>query len=263
MIENPTRQAALRLVGNIVNTVFLLVLVAGLVMLMALRHRYVSGDTVGIRFAEIDSFFPRPKPEMPAKTPAAKEEDAKPDEPAIAEVEKDEPEKTEAENPEKPKKPKKPEKIDWKNTEIVSSVPGAYAALFRSRAALGLCVGREYIRVYKNVATPETTPVGDYRILARETENGAPVLILNYPTTADARKALAAGRIEQGVMDRIQQAALGDVAPPFDTPLGGPLRLIVAGQAGPPNAIDVTLRKAELEELARALKVGSTVRIRE
>jgi hypothetical protein len=72
------------------------------------------------------------------------------------------------------------------------------------------------------------TPLGDYRIIARERrtsafQRGARFLCFDYPNENDADAALAGGQITPEDWQRIQQAHATGAAPPKDTPLGGPL----------------------------------------
>ena len=72
------------------------------------------------------------------------------------------------------------------------------------------------------------TPLGEFEIVARYKRKdvlsrGSRFIQINYPRVEDAEYALFHGIISSGDRDRIVRAINSGEAPPYDTPLGGPL----------------------------------------
>lgn len=165
------------------------------------------------------------------------------------------------------------ERIDWANTPITGPVPDVQVAVFLSRRTMGLVHGGAYIRAYhhlahaRDVSAPKLhaddhrTPQGSYRILAHQLDGAVMTLVLNYPNAADARRGLEAGLIDRATHDRIVEADRAGRAPPWDTPLGGPVRITGDREQRGVTEGDLSIRKADMEELWLAVHKGTPVRI--
>ena len=153
-------------------------------------------------------------------------------------------------------------KIDWKKTEITGPIEGAYVAVFLSRKAVTLVVGKEYARVYYHANFSPAVKPGNYRVLEHKLLNGAMTIILSYPSTEDAAKALAAGTITRAQYDAIISAHKQQKSPPFNIRLKGPLVIRESTASTPPKAaLDIIISKQQIEELWIAIRKGTVVRI--
>jgi len=158
--------------------------------------------------------------------------------------------------------------------EISGPVEGGYIVIYLSRRFLGLVANQQYVRAYYNISVPENltepksdkydnrAPVGDYYVCAHEVQGNVMTLVLNYPSPADAGTAFKSGKIAKGDYDLLIKAAQQKFAPPFNTPLGGPI--LIRGDGGGNKKIhgsDIGITPAEMEELWLATRKGTPVRI--
>jgi lipoprotein-anchoring transpeptidase ErfK/SrfK len=151
-------------------------------------------------------------------------------------------------------------------------------------AALKLFVmrGDEVVATFDNISigsngttrlkrvADERTPLGDYRIREiRDSDRFHRFLALDYPTLADAERALADGRIDRALFERIRRAWQRGETPPQDTPLGGHLGLHGIGEGSPEIHADfnwtngcIALTNEQIDALIEHVSVGTRVRIR-
>ncbi len=168
-------------------------------------------------------------------------------------------------------------KDDWSKKKITGPIEGAYIVVFLSRRIVALVKDQQYVRAYyyakipSGSATPKSArndkraPQGDYFIVKHELQGKIMNLIINYPSPADAAKALAAKSITAAQSNLINQAAQNKSMPPMTTPLGGPVKIRGAGsanQADPwSSGSNISIAPEQLEELWLATRKGTPVRI--
>lgn len=123
-------------------------------------------------------------------------------------------------------------------------------------------------RIGKDIAS---TPNGEYKIIKKEIRKdviarGSRFLLLDYPNSGDAQRALEANAISRSEYAIIQNADRADSTPPWDTALGGPLgiqgnffffreRHFTDGS--------VALSNADINELFEYVPVGTPVIIKD
>ena len=111
----------------------------------------------------------------------------------------------------------------------------------------------------------ERTPVGDRRITHKNPRSRYHLSLgLDYPNTADADRALAAGRIDAATHARIVAADLPGRPARNDSPLGGDLFLHGGGPV-PADWTDgcIAIDDAAIDWLFEVAKPGTLVRIQE
>jgi hypothetical protein len=114
----------------------------------------------------------------------------------------------------------------------------------------------------------ERIPEGAYRIAARPRPSRFHrFILLDYPSVADAARALAAGSITPDVKRAIEAAHARGAVPPQDTPLGGGIGLHGEGERWR-DELDldwtegcVAMSDAAIDLLAERAPVGTPVRI--
>lgn len=156
---------------------------------------------------------------------------------------------------------------------ITGPIDNAYVVVFLSRKIVALCVGKEYIRVWRSAGVPADTtrgkmrhndglaPIGDYYVCARKSPEGQlPKVLLSYPSARDAKLARQARIIDDATLARIEAVKFPD-RPPLDTAMGG---AVIEGTfaAGAATTGNITLSAADMKELYLATKIGTPVRIR-
>lgn len=260
----------------------LLVLILGVFLTLAwTRARFNPTDTPLFVAHQVERMgFP---PDPPSRAPLPPEEEATDPDPVVNEndadavtetgTDVDTPEEEASAEEELADAGEDTPAIDWKNTPITGPVPGAQVAVFLSRRTMGLVHAQEYIRVYyhvaysRDVSAPKLkaddlhTPQGTYRILAHELDGSVMTLVLNYPNAADAQRALAAGVIDRATHDRIVAADRAGGVPPWNTPMGGSIRIRGEREVRGVTEGDLLIRRADMEELWMAVEKGTVVRI--
>jgi murein L,D-transpeptidase YafK len=121
----------------------------------------------------------------------------------------------------------------------------------------------------KQVAGDMRTPEGRYRVSGRAVSSRFHAFLpIDYPSVADADRALAEGRIGPGDHARIVDAHRRGVPPPADTPLGGHIGLHGEGQrwAGDSRYLNwtlgcIALSDAELDYVIERVEPGVAVEI--
>jgi murein L,D-transpeptidase YafK len=120
----------------------------------------------------------------------------------------------------------------------------------------------------KERAGDERTPEGDYRLLGPPRRSRFHLFLpIDYPSTADAERALRAGRITRQQHGDILEAHARGELPPQDGPLGGQLGLHGEGERWRGDAdLDwtlgcVALADEAIDELAAKAPSGTPVRI--
>ena len=158
--------------------------------------------------------------------------------------------------------------------EITGPVPGAYITVFLERRLIALCQGRKYLRVYQDVSWPRVMdkaksragdgrpPIGTFYLAEHEPGGTEPRLTVSYPSIQNAEGALAQGRIDPMVYNRIAQAIQKRGLPPQDTDLGGGIRFTPTRDDVAETQGGFAMREPDFQELARAIKRGAWVVIR-
>lgn len=121
----------------------------------------------------------------------------------------------------------------------------------------------------KRAAGDERTPEGDYRVSGPPRASRFHLFLpLDYPSRADADRALADGRISKRDYRRIALAHHHGRHPPGDTPLGGEIGLHGEGRRWRGDSADldwtlgcVALADDDIAYLAHRVEVGTPVRI--
>jgi lipoprotein-anchoring transpeptidase ErfK/SrfK len=151
-----------------------------------------------------------------------------------------------------------------------------------STLTLSVMRGNEVLTTFDNISigsngttrtkrvADERTPLGDYRIREiRDSERFHRFLALDYPTLADAEHAVADGRIDEVVLERVRHAWQLGETPPQDTPLGGHLGLHGIGGGSPEIHANfnwtngcIALTNEQIDALIGQVSVGTRVRIR-
>jgi len=153
-------------------------------------------------------------------------------------------------------------------------VKNAYIAVFLSRKIVALCVGQEYVRVYRDAGVPADTskgkmraddglaPVGDYYACARKLEtDGRARILISYPSPRDAIMAENAGLINAATRRQIESIPAGKV-PPQKTAMGGVVCVEATFAPGATTTGSITLDKKSMDELYKATQIGTPIRIR-
>ncbi|RIL05770.1 MAG: hypothetical protein DCC71_09130 [Proteobacteria bacterium] len=148
----------------------------------------------------------------------------------------------------------------------------------RERALFATCAGGGQMRFpialargrgAKRVRGDEKMPEGDYRIAGPARKSGRFHLFIpiDYPSRADADRALAAGLIGKGEHAAIAKAHAKRRMPPQDTALGGALGIHGEGPRWRGDLdLDwtqgcVAVSDAAIEQLARLVRVGTPLHI--
>ena len=120
----------------------------------------------------------------------------------------------------------------------------------------------------KRKAGDDRIPEGEYRIAARPWKSRFHLFIaLNYPSQADADRALAEGRITRQEHDAIDDAYRKGEMPPQDTPLGGEIGIHGEGDRWRGDlAINwtagcIAVSDPVVDHLAQLVRPGTPVRI--
>jgi hypothetical protein len=147
---------------------------------------------------------------------------------------------------------------------VVYSATGRTLATFRN-----ISIGRGgTARVhYRN---DRSTPLGTYRVVdIRQPHRFDTLMLLNYPTAAQADLALADGRLVQTERDAIARAEREARLPPQTTALGGGIAIHGLGRGDPRihqafnwTAGCVALSNGQVRSLAQWVDVGTRVVIR-
>ena len=150
-------------------------------------------------------------------------------------------------------------------------IPGAWLMIHADRKTLGLCVGREYVKVYRNIGAPRDlsrdklaaddgrTPSGRYFVGLHMDDDAGPRLILSWPAPADARRALTAGAVSESEAAAIETSRKRKEMPPQDTSLGGGLSIVGHGDEPQPTEGGFALSDADVRELIRVLPENAWV----
>ena len=119
------------------------------------------------------------------------------------------------------------------------------AVLLNCRIALG----RQPVG-HKRAEGDGKTPEGRYFIcLKRETGKFGPALGISYPSLADARSAVADGRLDASLLPLFEESERTQKRPPWGTPLGGEIYLHGGGAAFDWTAGCVALDQADMDRL--------------
>lgn len=128
--------------------------------------------------------------------------------------------------------------VSMKEAGLPGALEDPWIEVSLQRMALTLYDGDVQVKRYdigygngpvgRRVAGSHSTPLGEFRILAKEKRQdimarGSRFLRLDYPTEDDAAAAFEGGAIGRDEYDRIREAARLGEPPPVDTALGGPL----------------------------------------
>jgi murein L,D-transpeptidase YafK len=122
----------------------------------------------------------------------------------------------------------------------------------------------------KRLGGDRRTPEGLYRVVAPARDSRFHRFVpIDYPSAADAERALATGEISRGDRDRILDAHRRGDPPPVDTPLGGEIGLHGEGEdwRGWTEDTDWTLgcvavRDEQIDFIAARVVPGTPVEIR-
>jgi len=115
----------------------------------------------------------------------------------------------------------------------------------------------------------QRTPEGVYRVAGRARPSRFHRFVpIDYPSEADADRALAEGRLSRSDHERIVAAHGKHVLPPHDTPLGGQLGFHGEGTRwrGESEALDwtegcIALADSDLDFLIARVRIGTPVTI--
>lgn len=217
--------------------------------------------------------FPPAHPVEPVKPKVETVKDSKrdsikeaPKKDVVAEVTKKEAKKETKTSDAKPARPAEP--------EIKGPVEGGYVVVFLSRKLVALVKDQKYLRAYPDAVVPggakggksgrndTRAPVGNYYIVDHEPQGSVMTLVLSYPNSRDALAALKAKKITRAQYDKILSAEKQHAAPPFNTHLGGPVRIRGDGGADK-KAGDICVTPEQMEVLWMATRRGTPVVIME
>lgn len=166
------------------------------------------------------------------------------------------------------------DQTDWSVTEITGLIKDAYIVVYPKRKFIGLVKGKKYIRKYYNISVPEKLdeeketaedgrcPYGNYFVAARQKSEAGLSLTINYPSSADAGKALASGRIKEDVAAKITAASKKRTLPPQETPLGGGVMISADSATVSVTKGGFAMEPEQLEELYLATQRGTWVIIK-
>lgn len=155
-------------------------------------------------------------------------------------------------------------------------VEGGYIVVFLSRKIVALVKDQKYLRAYRDAVIPgngkggkadradNRAPLGNYLIVDQEPQDGVLTLVLNYPNGKDAVAGYKARKITAAEYNAIVQSEQQRKAPPFTTKLGGPVRIRGDGGAEKKkHPGDISITSAQMEELWKAIRLGTPVCIME
>ena len=165
---------------------------------------------------------------------------------------------------------------------VQAQSPAPWVLVDTSTLKLFVMRGDEVVAAFDNISigsngttrekhvADERTPLGDYRIREiRDSDRFHRFLALDYPTLADAERALADGRIDGALFERVRSAWQRGETPPQDTPLGGHLGLHGIGEGSPEIHADfnwtngcIALTNKQIDALVEQVTVGTRVLIR-
>jgi hypothetical protein len=115
----------------------------------------------------------------------------------------------------------------------------------------------------KERADDGRTPEGDYVICEKAVApSGLKTMALNYPTRANAERALFAGLITRGECRDILNSLTRDGLPSWNTALGGRVLIRGGGAHGDWTDGGIALYDSDLEELFKVARLGTPVHIR-
>ncbi len=110
----------------------------------------------------------------------------------------------------------------------------------------------------------QRTPVGNYHLCNRTKSTAFWLFLgLNYPNAADARAALAGGRIDTPAAEAIIGAENARQTPPWDTVLGGAVGIHGSGNFADWTLGCIALDNADVEEIWAACPGWTPVKISE
>lgn len=132
------------------------------------------------------------------------------------------------------------------------------------------------IAIGRNGTTPDKrvhdkkTPLGEYRVARIKHDSDYHLFLgLDFPTEAQARRALERGLIDRGDYDAIAAAAAGGRLPPQNTPLGGYIGIHGVGNGDLEihrsfNWTEgcIALTNEEVDRLAGFVRMGTPVEVR-
>lgn len=165
---------------------------------------------------------------------------------------------------------------------VLSANPGVHVVVDTQSQTLTVFEGDRVAERFENIAigragsTPDKrhrdnkTPLGQYRISRIKHDSDYHLFLgFDFPTEAQARRALKSGRISRTQYDTIAAAAARDRLPPQNTPLGGYIGIhgIGDGDPGVHEAFNwtegcIALTNEEVDRLARRVRMGTLVRVK-
>lgn len=163
----------------------------------------------------------------------------------------------------------------------VAANPGVQVVVDTRSQTLTVLEGDRVAERFENIAigragaTPDKrhrdnkTPLGEYRISRIKHDSDYHLFLgFDFPTEAQARRALAAGWITRAQYDAVAAAAARDRLPPQNTPLGGYIGIHGIGDGDPDihEAFNwtegcIALTNDEVDRLARHVRMGTPVRV--
>lgn len=115
----------------------------------------------------------------------------------------------------------------------------------------------------KQTAADGRTPEGDFYICGKTPgERISKALIIDYPDKSHAERALFSGVISPLQFKQIALATASKAAPPWDTKLGGQVRIHADGSRDNGAHGDVELYNSDMRELFKVASIGTLVHIR-
>ena len=165
---------------------------------------------------------------------------------------------------------------------VFARFPETWVLVDTGTLQVSVMQGGEVLATFDNIAigsngatrqkriADERTPLGDYRVSEiRQSRRFHLFIGFDYPTMADAERALKEGRIGEPEFGRIRTAIQRGELAPQDTSLGGHLGFHGIGNGSPDIHASfnwtngcIALTNEQIETLAGLVKVGTPVRIR-
>ncbi len=170
--------------------------------------------------------------------------------------------------------PTKKTAADFRREEITSPIPEAYVVIYLKRRFMGICLGKEYIRQYHNIAVPkdlsgpkrasedQRSPIGTYYVCERKIRATGRLLQVSYPSPSDAKSARALGTVDLDIERAVTQAYAKRQTPPQDTALGGEVFISDQRDAGDQTQSGFAIEPGQFEEVWTATRQGAWVIIR-
>ncbi len=144
----------------------------------------------------------------------------------------------------------------------------------KAQRRLDLCRGDSVTRSFRvglgwNPVSPKlregdgATPEGVYRICAKMPHSRFHLaLLLNYPNAEDAERGMRDGLITRAAGAAIIRAVRDGRCPDFRTTLGGEIEIHGSGSGSDWTLGCIALEDVDIEDVYRAVRVGTEVRIR-